>query len=196
MAKRKRARAAHGWQVTPVQALLAPGLTVERTRHVLAQAPVEIVPYDPDWSRQFLEEAEALRRAMTPWPVGAIEHIGSTAVPGLGAKPVIDIRRVCSRSTNRVRQRGGDRSGLQHAPYQADVEHWFCKPSFSFRTHHLRRRRSSRRQWLPDCSASISARSFGLAAARLLRRNVSRREKRTRCAREGLRDDRPTPRPS
>ncbi len=51
---------------------------------------VTIVPYDPDWPRRFDEE----RRVLTAVFAGAeavIEHIGSTAVPGLGAKPVIDI---------------------------------------------------------------------------------------------------------
>jgi GrpB-like predicted nucleotidyltransferase (UPF0157 family) len=37
------------------------------------------------------EEATLLRRALAPWLAGPIEHIGSTAVPGLAAKPVIDI---------------------------------------------------------------------------------------------------------
>jgi GrpB-like predicted nucleotidyltransferase (UPF0157 family) len=51
---------------------------------------VTIVPYDPDWPRRFDEE----RRALTAVFAGAkavIEHVGSTAVPGLGAKPVMDI---------------------------------------------------------------------------------------------------------
>lgn len=51
---------------------------------------VTIVPYDPAWPRRFDEE----RRALTAVFAGTktvIEHVGSTAVPGLGAKPVIDI---------------------------------------------------------------------------------------------------------
>ena len=54
-------------------------------------APVEIVPPDPSWPALFAEEAEVLRRALAPWLAGPIEHIGSTAVAGLAAKPVIDI---------------------------------------------------------------------------------------------------------
>ena len=56
-----------------------------------AEAPVEIVPYDPAWPAGFEQEATILRRALARWLAGPIEHIGSTAVPGLAAKPVIDI---------------------------------------------------------------------------------------------------------
>lgn len=48
-----------------------------------------LVEYDSDWPRLFDDAAEALRSAGNPaW---TIEHIGSTAVPGMMAKPVIDI---------------------------------------------------------------------------------------------------------
>jgi GrpB-like predicted nucleotidyltransferase (UPF0157 family) len=51
---------------------------------------VTVVPYDPDWPRRFDEERRALA-ALFAGSEAVIEHIGSTAVPGLGAKPVIDI---------------------------------------------------------------------------------------------------------
>jgi GrpB-like predicted nucleotidyltransferase (UPF0157 family) len=51
---------------------------------------VNIVPYDPDWPRQFDEERGMLA-AVFAGSDASIEHVGSTAVPGLGAKPVIDI---------------------------------------------------------------------------------------------------------
>lgn len=51
---------------------------------------VTIVPYDPDWPRRFSEECRALA-AVFAGREAVIEHVGSTAVPGLGAKPVIDI---------------------------------------------------------------------------------------------------------
>jgi GrpB-like predicted nucleotidyltransferase (UPF0157 family) len=53
--------------------------------------PVEIVPYDPQWPDAFEMAASELAAALEPWVV-AIEHVGSTAVPGLAAKPVIDIQ--------------------------------------------------------------------------------------------------------
>jgi GrpB-like predicted nucleotidyltransferase (UPF0157 family) len=48
-----------------------------------ADAPVEIVAYDAAWPRRFDEEARLLRELLRPWLAGPIEHIGSTAVPGL-----------------------------------------------------------------------------------------------------------------
>ena len=50
---------------------------------------VVIVDYDPEWPRLFEEERRRLRAALPG--AGAIEHMGSTSVPGLGAKPIIDI---------------------------------------------------------------------------------------------------------
>ena len=54
-------------------------------------APIHVVPYDPTWPVRFAEERAALAGVLAPWLAGPIEHIGSTAVPGLVAKPVIDI---------------------------------------------------------------------------------------------------------
>ncbi|MDH4481194.1 MAG: GrpB family protein [Rhodoferax sp.] len=54
-------------------------------------APITVVPYCATWTAQFASEALLLQSALRPWLVGDIEHIGSTAVPGLWAKPVIDI---------------------------------------------------------------------------------------------------------
>lgn len=51
---------------------------------------IEIASYNPDWPAAFAAEAERLRFAIAQ-PALVIEHIGSTAVPGLAAKPVIDI---------------------------------------------------------------------------------------------------------
>jgi GrpB-like predicted nucleotidyltransferase (UPF0157 family) len=56
-------------------------------------APTEgifLAEYDPVWPVQFQEEKACLEEVIGEWAV-AIEHVGSTAVPGLAAKPVIDI---------------------------------------------------------------------------------------------------------
>jgi len=52
--------------------------------------PVIIADYDPQWPAQYEEEKERILGLIED-KVVAIEHIGSTAVPGLGAKPIIDI---------------------------------------------------------------------------------------------------------
>jgi GrpB-like predicted nucleotidyltransferase (UPF0157 family) len=58
----------------------------------LESGTVRVVPYDSAWPRLFTSEAERLRQcfAATQLPL-VIEHTGSTAVPGLAAKPILDI---------------------------------------------------------------------------------------------------------
>jgi GrpB-like predicted nucleotidyltransferase (UPF0157 family) len=52
--------------------------------------PIVVVDYDPQWPARFEQEKERIIAALAN-RVLTIEHIGSTAVPGLAAKPVIDI---------------------------------------------------------------------------------------------------------
>jgi GrpB-like predicted nucleotidyltransferase (UPF0157 family) len=99
---------------------------------------IAIVPYDPAWVARFEEEAAVLYRELAPWLVGPVEHIGSTAVPGLAAKPVIDIMAgVRTLDASRAAIAVAADLGYCYWPYQADLEHWFCKPSPAYRTHHL-----------------------------------------------------------
>lgn len=49
-----------------------------------------IVSYDPAWPALFAEERTRVEEAVGRW-AEAVEHVGSTAVPGLDAKPVIDV---------------------------------------------------------------------------------------------------------
>lgn len=51
---------------------------------------VLVVPYDPDWPAAFVVEAASIRGALRNAPV-EVHHIGSTAIPGIFAKPIIDI---------------------------------------------------------------------------------------------------------
>ncbi|WP_454746431.1 GrpB family protein [Ciceribacter selenitireducens] len=51
---------------------------------------VELVPYDPKWANDF-STAEGLLRKTLGECVVAVEHIGSTAVPRLAAKPILDV---------------------------------------------------------------------------------------------------------
>ncbi|MGH3889113.1 MAG: GrpB family protein [Pseudonocardiaceae bacterium] len=52
---------------------------------------VEVVESDPSWPARGLALAAELDEALSPWLVAAVEHLGSTAVPGLPAKPVLDL---------------------------------------------------------------------------------------------------------
>lgn len=47
--------------------------------------------YDPDWVTVFERERVLLERLLAPWLSGGVHHIGSTSVPGLAAKPIIDM---------------------------------------------------------------------------------------------------------
>ena len=53
--------------------------------------PIAIEPYDPAWPQRFDEMRGRLAAALGPIAL-RIDHVGSTAVPGLAAKPVIDIQ--------------------------------------------------------------------------------------------------------
>lgn len=52
--------------------------------------PVEVVPYDPAWPATFETLRERIASVLGELAVG-IEHVGATAVPGLDAKPIVDI---------------------------------------------------------------------------------------------------------
>jgi GrpB-like predicted nucleotidyltransferase (UPF0157 family) len=69
---------------------------------------IVVVPYDPSWPQQFARVADDLARALASVPVVAIEHVGSTSVPGLAAKPILDIDVIVDRAHV---QRGSDALG-------------------------------------------------------------------------------------
>jgi GrpB-like predicted nucleotidyltransferase (UPF0157 family) len=56
-----------------------------------ARQRVEVVEADPAWAQRADELATDLQRRLGPWLDGSVEHVGSTAVPGLAAKPVLDL---------------------------------------------------------------------------------------------------------
>ena len=56
---------------------------------------IEIVEYNPDWPPLFDREAAAIREACGPRVV-EVHHVGSTAVPGLAAKPILDMMPVAA----------------------------------------------------------------------------------------------------
>jgi len=62
----------------------------------VAHEPIAVVPYDPEWSGRFEVERALLARILAPWLEGGIHHIGSTAIPGIAAKPIIDMRRLAA----------------------------------------------------------------------------------------------------
>jgi GrpB-like predicted nucleotidyltransferase (UPF0157 family)/GNAT superfamily N-acetyltransferase len=105
---------------------------------LLADDQIHLAPHNPDWPRLFEQERAALEVAIGRWAPGGIHHVGSTAVPGLDAKPIIDILvGVEDLETSRACFAPLADLGYLHAPYRSDEMHWFCKPHPSRRTHHL-----------------------------------------------------------
>ena len=62
-------------------------------------APIQIVDYDPEWPRLYEREAERVQSALSDRAL-LIEHVGSTSVPGLAAKPKIDMLLVVANSAD------------------------------------------------------------------------------------------------
>jgi GrpB-like predicted nucleotidyltransferase (UPF0157 family) len=96
------------------------------------------VRYDPAWPAEFEAEKARLEPVLAPWLAGEIHHVGSTSVPGLAAKPVIDIlAEVRSLEESRAAIEPLQRLSYWWAPYEVELMNWFCKPSLQHRTHHL-----------------------------------------------------------
>jgi GrpB-like predicted nucleotidyltransferase (UPF0157 family) len=108
---------------------------------------VEIRPYDPEWVQLFEQESAHLRSCLPSELIRRIEHFGSTAVPGLAAKPIVDML-VEVTDLERTRQeiapvleaQGYDyfwrpTRGDDGPPFYA----WFIKryPYTGARTHHI-----------------------------------------------------------
>ena len=75
---------------------------------------IEVIPYQTAWADQFRQTAHALRAAFGDVAL-RIDHIGSTAVPGLAAKPVIDVQVTVASLTDVVTMIGPlNAIGLEH----------------------------------------------------------------------------------
>jgi GrpB-like predicted nucleotidyltransferase (UPF0157 family) len=60
---------------------------------------IHLAPYDPEWPMQFAQLAGRIREALSD-RVLQLEHVGSTSVPGLSAKPIIDMLLAVADSAN------------------------------------------------------------------------------------------------
>ena len=127
----------------------------ERVQRAIREE-VEIVPYDCRWPEQFLLEKEHLLSCLPRELIMRVEHFGSTAVPGMAAKPVIDMLvEVASLEETRLRivpileSRGYDyfwrpTSGDDTPPFYA----WFIKRNdLGKRTHHIHMVESHFEHW-------------------------------------------------
>jgi GrpB-like predicted nucleotidyltransferase (UPF0157 family) len=118
----------------------------QRIARVLEEE-IKIVPHDPAWPELFRQEKEHLLASLPRKLVRRIEHFGSTAVPGLAAKPIVDMLvEVTDLGETRIRivpvleAQGYDyfwrpTHGDDVPPFYA----WFIKrdPQTRARTHHI-----------------------------------------------------------
>ena len=99
---------------------------------------IRIVEYDPGWVAQAQEELARIREALAADAV-RLEHVGSTAVPGLAAKPIIDLQM----SVAAIEPRGRyvpplERLGYLFVPDPESPDfHFFAKPPERPRSHHV-----------------------------------------------------------
>jgi GrpB-like predicted nucleotidyltransferase (UPF0157 family) len=119
------------------------------------QDPIRMCPYDPDWAVSFEHERARLASVLATWLSQPLEHIGSTAVPGLVAKPIIDIVAVVEDIERAAVAEAPLRGiGWVPAPEPGDDrerKRSFCMPLVELRTHHLHmveRSSSGWRGWL------------------------------------------------
>ena len=99
---------------------------------------IRIVEHDPEWPAQAEAEMRRITDALGT-VAGRIEHVGSTAVPGLAAKPIIDLQLSVARIDPIEAYRGPlERLGYLFVPDPESPDfHLFAKPAERPRTHHL-----------------------------------------------------------
>lgn len=101
---------------------------------------VTIVDYDPCWAERFTEQQDDVQGLLAPWLAGSVQHVGSTAVPRLRAKPIIDmLAPVWSLAAARAAVPLLAEHGWLYWPEDPArcYRLWFLRPSPEARTHHL-----------------------------------------------------------
>jgi GrpB-like predicted nucleotidyltransferase (UPF0157 family) len=121
--------------------------TLEQRIRRVTQEDVALVPYDTRWPELFRREKEHLLGCLPSDLIQRIEHFGSTAVPGLAAKPIVDmlvevsdLEETRARIAPVLEAQGYDyfwrpTHGDDGPPFYA----WFIRrdPSSGARTHHI-----------------------------------------------------------
>lgn len=105
---------------------------------------VHLSSYDPHWPDLAASYADELRAVLNEWLLSPIEHVGSTAIPGIVAKPVIDLMAQVAEPDTVVVQAGATLSEMNwiHVPAQLDrrpFRRFFAKvsPDGQHRLAHL-----------------------------------------------------------
>lgn len=98
-----------------------------------------VVPPNPNWATMFLAERARLREVLEPWLTADVEHVGSTAVAGLAAKPIIDmVAGVADLPSARDADTALATLGYTHRRHRPDARlYWRTDPDTGLDTHHL-----------------------------------------------------------
>ena len=99
---------------------------------------IVVVPYDPNWPAAFEAESQLIKGAVAPLSL-QLHHVGSTAVPGLSAKPVIDMLMVVT-SLKSLDDRNPSMGTLGYEPkgeFGIPGRRFFSKGGDASRTHHV-----------------------------------------------------------
>ena len=108
---------------------------------------VHIESYNPIWPKKFITEKKLIEEKIAPWIEGGIHHVGSTAIPGLPSKAIVDIMvgvknleeaKACISILETI--------GYCYHPYRPYM-HWFCKPTPAHREFHLQLMEPTNSQW-------------------------------------------------
>jgi GrpB-like predicted nucleotidyltransferase (UPF0157 family) len=101
---------------------------------------VQIAEYDGAWPARFLAQRDRVEAILAPWLAAPVQHIGSTSVPGLAAKPIIDMLAPV-RSFGEAGQAAADliADGWMIWPDDPARHYrlWFLRPRPQARTHQL-----------------------------------------------------------
>jgi GrpB-like predicted nucleotidyltransferase (UPF0157 family) len=106
----------------------------------MTDEPIVVVPYDNEWPARFEAERRVLEHVLAAWLEGGIHHIGATSVPGLAAKPIIDMMAGVRDLETALAAFGPlHEQSYVLTPHRPGIAHHFSKPSnrLSQMTHGL-----------------------------------------------------------
>lgn len=134
-----------------------------------AHEQAEVCPYDHAWAARAEVERAQLTDLLAPWLVDGVEHIGSTAVPGLAAKPIVDLMASVTDVDAVAAQ--APLPGWSHVPPELDLRPWrrfFVKPDASGRRRaaHLHVIAAGHARWTDQIRFRDALRRDGVLAQR------------------------------
>lgn len=91
---------------------------------------IVLAPHDPGWAESFEAERALLERVLAPWLEAGVEHVGSTAIPGISAKPIVDmVAGVRDLDAARASYGPLEAEGYLDEPHRPEIAHHFAKPA-------------------------------------------------------------------